>query len=124
MELMNAVFASPLILNDGHEIFARLEAGDDIADIAAEMNQKFGRPEWTARICQVIDNWPPLHREAAASVVRWALSKLDTEDRIQIKYRGDNEYPEVVTRIELRGHELLVEFLHPPTPARLAANGA
>lgn len=119
MQLLNAVFGTPLILNDGHEIYARLEAGDDLADIAEEFGEKLGRNGAGAKVRRVIEGWPPTHLEAVAQMLRWALSKLDTEERITIKYKGDDQHPETVTRFELRGNELLVEFAHPPARARV-----
>jgi hypothetical protein len=108
------VFQVPLILNDGHEILARLDAGDDVVDIVIELNGKFGRPEDQAAIRSVSKAWPPLHREAVSAMVRWALSKLDTEDRILLRWKGDAEHPETVTRFEFQDHTLLIDFAHPP----------
>jgi hypothetical protein len=113
VDLLNTVFASGLILNDGHEIYARLEAGEDPLDIIEDMNAKFGRPRLAQAIRAVGESWPPLHREAASQLVRWAMSKLDTDDRITVKYKGDAEAPETVTRFELRDHSLVIEFAHP-----------
>ena len=124
MELLNMVFTTPRILNDGHEIYARLEAGDDLADIVDQYARKFGGGEASGRMLQVLASWPPLHLEAVRAMLRWALAKLDTDDRVTIKYKGDDENPEVVTKFELRGHELLVEFAHPPTGIRAAPAGA
>lgn len=114
MELLNQVFATKLILNDGHEILERLEAGDGVVEIIEHYNEKFGQPEMGADISRVIGNWPALHLEATAEMVRWALSKLDTPDRITINWKGDAEHPETVTKIELRDHNMLIEFAHPP----------
>ncbi len=44
VQVLNAIFSTPLILNDGHEILQRLEAGDEVADIAEDLGQKFGQP--------------------------------------------------------------------------------
>jgi hypothetical protein len=60
--------------------------------------------------------------EAVASVFTWALSKIDSDDRVSITWKGDADYPETVTRFELRGNQLKIEFLHPP--AALAAPSA
>lgn len=114
MELMNVVFTTSLILNDGHEIFTRLSAGDEIADVVEEYATKFSNPELGKDIRGVIESWPPHHTEAVAQMVQWALGKLDTEDRITISWKGDAEYRETVTKFELRDHELLIEFAHPP----------
>lgn len=114
IEVLNVVFGSPLIFNDGHEILERLEAGDDLVDVVEDLSKKFGQPEMATEIRQVIENWPPLHLEAVSGMVRWALSKLDTDDRVTIRYKGDAEQPETVTKFELSGHELLIEFAHPP----------
>ncbi len=115
MELLNQLFETALILNDGHEIFARLAAGDDPADLVEEYARKFGRPAAVEDIRQVTDNWPPLHIEATGRIVEWALSKLDTDDRITVHWKGDAASPETFTRFELRGNDLTVEFAHPPT---------
>jgi hypothetical protein len=114
MELLNVVFGSGLIFNDGHEIYARLDAGDDVLDIVEELNEKFGRPRLARAIRAVGEGWPELHREALAQMVHWALSKLDTDDRITIRYKGDADNPTTVTRFELQDHTLLIEFAHPP----------
>ena len=114
VELLSIVFRVPFILNDGHEILARLERGDDLVEIAQDLNAKFGDERNGAAIQTVVKAWPALHREAVGQVVKWALSKLDTDDRILIDWKGDDENPETVTRFELRDHRLLIEFAHPP----------
>lgn len=116
MELLNLAFATVFILNDGHEILARLNAGEDAAAIAAEYSAKLGKEESADEIGKVIRGWPPLHLEAVTQVVRWALGKLDTDDRITIHWKGDADSPETVTRFELRDHQMLIEFAHPPVP--------
>lgn len=117
MELLNAVFTTPLILNDGHEILARLEAGDDVADVVDGLTRKFGDPEASSSIREVMERWPPLHLEAVSQMVQWALGKLDSDDRVTIRWKGDAEHHETVTRIELRDHLMVVEFAHPPMGA-------
>ncbi len=117
MALLNAVFQTALIMNDGHEVYARLSAGDDPADVIAELGTKFGtltkaRPEVLSK---VVGNWPPLQMEAVSTMVQWALSKLDTDERVTINWKGDDQYPETVTRFEVKGNQLKIEFLHPPT---------
>lgn len=124
MELLNQIFQTAIILNDGHEILARLENGDEVVEIAEDLGKKFGQPEMAANIRRVFERWPPLHVEMVASAVQWALSKLDTDDRVTIKWSGDAEYPETVTRLELRDHSLRVEFAHPPFGAQVAASGS
>lgn len=114
MELLNQVFGSGLIFNDGHEIYARLMAGDEVVDIAEDLGKKFGSEEAVRPIRRVMENWPSQHLEAVGEMVRWALGKLDTEDRVTIAWRGDADHPETVTRFELRDHSLLIEFAHPP----------
>lgn len=123
MQLLNAVFASGLILNDGHEILARLEAGDELISIATDLNDKFGQPGGANGIRRIIGAWPPLHLQAMSTLVQWALGKLDTEDRVRIAWKGDAEHPETVTRFELRGHDLLIEFAHPPGSLVAPSNG-
>lgn len=114
MELLNLVFTTSLILNDGHEIFGRLRAGEDVADIAEDLAKKFGHEGQAEEIRAVTRNWPSLHVEAVAEVVRWALGKLDTDDRVTINWKGDADNPDTVTRLELRGNSLMIEFAHPP----------
>ncbi len=114
MQLLTLAFQAPLILNDGHEIYARLERGDDLIEIFQDLNTKFGDQRNGTAIQTVAKAWPALHREAVAQILRWALSKLDTEDRILIDWKGDAENPETVTKFELRDHRLLIEFAHPP----------
>ena len=114
VELLNLVFTTGLILNDGHEILARLNAGDDVADIAGDHLEKLGRQEFADEFRQVLNGWPPLHLEAVTQIVQWALDKLDTDDRITIHWKGDADSPETVTRFELRDHQMVIEFAHPP----------
>ncbi len=64
------------------------------------------------------ENWPDLHLEAVSKVVQWALTKLDTDDRIMIKWKGDADSTETVTKFELRDHTLVIEFAHPPGSMR------
>lgn len=120
MELLNLAFTTSLILNDGHEILARLKAGDDIAELVEEYGNKFGNASVARAARQVTDSWPPLHVEAVCEMVKWALGKLDTDDRVTINWKGDNHHPETVTRFELRDHTLLIEFAHPPVSLRAA----
>lgn len=115
MELLNLVTTTGLILNDGHEILARMRAGDAIPDIVEDLTQKFGQTDMTDSIRRVVDGWPSLHLEAVGEMVTWALGKLDTDDRVTMRWKGDAEHPETVTRFELRDHELLIEFAHPPS---------
>ncbi len=121
MQLLNLVFSSGIISNDGHEIYARLSDGDDVSDMVEEYSKKFGKAEMAGEIRKVIERWPPLQLEAVAQMVHWALGKLDTEDRVMIKWKGDDEHPETVTKFELRDHTLLIEFAHPPVGAQTAA---
>lgn len=121
MELLNQIFLTPLILNDGHEILVRLNAGDDVLDIVGELNEKFGRRRLGKAIRTVGEKWPSMQLEAVSALVAWALSKLDTEDRISISWKGDAEHHETVTRFEVRDHELHIEFLHPPVAQTVPA---
>lgn len=114
MQLLNMVFSSGIIFNDGHEILARLEAGDEVAGLIEDYSKKFGKAEMAGGIRAVTENWPPLHLEAVSQMLQWALGKLDTSDRVMIKWRGDAEHPETVTKFELRDHTLEIEFAHPP----------
>ena len=126
MQVLNTVFSAGLIGNDGHEIAARLSAGDDVRDIVGDLAVEFGRPDQVVAIESVIKAWDPLHMEAVTQLVGWALGKLDTEDRVMIEWKGDEEYPETVTKFELRDHTLHIEFAHPPvavTPAAAASGG-
>lgn len=124
VQLLNNLFGTPLILNDGHEILARLEDGADLVDMVNEANKKFGNPENEAAIRRTVGAWPPLHREAVGEMIRWALSKLDTKERVVVKYRGDAESPRTVTKFELEGNVLVVEFAHPPFRPHLAPAGS
>ncbi|MBI5263604.1 MAG: hypothetical protein HY852_17485, partial [Bradyrhizobium sp.] len=128
MQLLNVIFTTPLILNDGHEILVRLNAGDDVVDIVSGLNEKFGDPRLDPEIRAVGERWPKLQLEAVNRLVSWALSKLDTDDRITISWKGDAEYHETVTRFEVKEHQLHIEFLHPPVtdsaaPSRRPAAG-
>lgn len=124
MEVLNTVFSSGLIGNDGHEIAARLEKGDDVADIVGDIAVEFGQPDMVADVQKVVRAWDPLHMEAVTTLVGWALRKLDTEDRVMIEWKGDAEYHETVTKFELRDHILHIEFAHPPVAAtQVAAAG-
>jgi hypothetical protein len=116
MQAMNIVFTTAFILNDGHEIATRLAAGDDLMDIVRDVAVKRGVKDEShiERVQRVIRGWPPLHVELLKTAVQWALSKLDTDDRVTIRWRGDATHSETVTRLELRGHDLQIEFAHPP----------
>lgn len=124
MELLNQVFQSGIIENDGHEIFARLNAGEDVVDLVGDYGKKFGKGKVARRIQEAVQDWPPLHREAVTKMVAWALSKLDTDDRVMISWKGNADHPETVTRFELRDHTLLIEFAHPPGGFSAAQAGA
>jgi hypothetical protein len=115
MALLNVFFATAMVLNDGHEVLARLEAGEDVAEICDDYCRKLGREDHIAESRRLLKNWPPLHLEVVTQLVRWALGKLDTDDRITIHWKGDEDSPETVTRFELKGHEMIIEFAHPPS---------
>lgn len=123
MKLMNVVFSSGVVGNDGHEILARLNAGDDVLEVVEDLNEKFGRPRLARAVRSVGENWPSLHLEAVTKLVQWALGKLDTDDRIMITWKGDADNPETVTKFELRDHTLLIEFAHPPAGLQAASAG-
>ena len=124
MDLMSMVFSSGIIGNDGHEILARLNAGDDPVEIMGDLGDKFGKSKQGRALREVAGNWPPLHLQMLAGVVQWALSKLDTDDRLTINWKGDAESSETVTKVVLRDHTLDIEFAHPPVgvPATQAAS--
>ncbi len=121
MELLNLLFATPLIFNDGHEILARLNAGDDIVDLAEDYAKKFGKAGEADAIREVTENWPRLHLEAVGQMLKWALGKLDTDERVTINWKGDADHLETVTRFELRNHTLMIEFAHPRRSASVGA---
>lgn len=123
VEVLNVLFGSDLILNDGHEILAQLQAGDELADIAGEVGAKFGNPARVEDIRRVTSAWPDHHQKAVSQMLQWALSTLDTEERITVKWKGDDEHPETVTRFELRDHTLTIEFAHPPVGSRTSQAG-
>jgi hypothetical protein len=114
VHLLNAVFQSYFIFNDGHEIRSRLQAGHNVVDIVQGLNRKFGRREYRPFIRALGNAWPPQHLEAITTMVRWALEKLDTDDRVMIEWKGDASRRETVTKFELRDHLLTIEFAHPP----------
>jgi len=116
MNILNLVFQTALVMNDGHEILVRLQAGDEPADILLDLGRKFSRFKVARedRVGEMIRQWPELHGEAVSQMLQWALAKLDTEDRISISWKGDDEADETVTRFELRGNHLQIEFAHPP----------
>jgi hypothetical protein len=113
VELLNVIFQVPAILNDGHEILTRLNAGDDLVQILVDLNPKFGRQENAPLVRAVSEGWPVLHREAVGRMVHWALEKLDTEDRVLIQWKGDASSPQTVTKFELSDHVLAIELAHP-----------
>jgi len=116
VEVLNVLFQAPLIFNDGHEILARLRAGDSIADIAGDIGKRFGPSGMEETFQALAGAWPRHHLEAVGQMVEWALDKLDTKDRVMIEWKGDAEAPEVITRFELCDHTLRIEFAHPPGP--------
>jgi hypothetical protein len=122
MNILNLVFQTTLVANDGHEILVRLQAGDEPADILLDLGRKFSRFKVAGedRVGRIIRQWPPLHGEAVSQMLQWALSKLDTDERVSISWKGDDESPETVTRFELRGNHLQIEFAHPPVGQRQA----
>jgi hypothetical protein len=118
MNILNLVFQSALVMNDGHEILVRLQAGDEPTEILLDLGRKFSRFKLARedRVGAMIRQWPELHNEAVTQMLQWALSKLDTDERVSISWKGDDEADETVTRFELRGNHLQIEFAHPPAP--------
>ena len=111
MIALNVIFGTALILNDGHEILACLEAGEDPV---LHVGKKHHAEEHIQAFMKLKKSWPKLHFEAIDEMLKWALRKLDTDDRVTIEWKGDDQYHEIMTRMELRGNKLLIEFLHPP----------
>jgi hypothetical protein len=114
VELLNMVFQAPFIFNDGHEILTRLRAGDDVVEVVQGLNRRFGRREYRPLINALGSAWPPQHLEAITTMVRWALEKLDTDDRVMIEWKGNAANRDTVTKFELKDHLLVIEFAHPP----------
>jgi hypothetical protein len=123
MNILNLVFQTSLVMNDGHEILVRLQAGDEPAEVLLDLGRKFSRFKMARedRVGDMIRQWPPLHGEAVSQMLQWALGKLDTDDRVSISWKGDDEAEETVTRFELRGNHLQIEFAHPPAVRRRLA---
>jgi hypothetical protein len=115
MVLLNIFFATAMVLNDGHEVLARLEAGEDVVEICDDYCRRLGREDHIPASRRLLKGWPPLHMEVVTQLVRWALGKLDTDDRITIHWKGDADSPETVTRFELKGQDMTIEFAHPPS---------
>jgi hypothetical protein len=117
VRLLNLVFGTKLIMNDGHEILTRLREGDDLADVVVDLGSKFNgfRRVEAFQAASIARAWPALHQEAVSKMVQWALEKLDDdENRVWISWKGDAEHPETVTRFELNGNRLQIELAHPP----------
>ncbi len=66
-----------------------------MGDLAVE----FGQPGMVVEVQKVVGAWPALHMEAVTNLVGWALSKLDTDERVMIEWKGDAQHHETVTKV-------------------------
>lgn len=121
IQILNLVFGTWYVFNDGHEVLAQLEQGAAPVEVVDGLAAKFGSERERDVIRTVVQAWPPLHLEAVSRMLQWALSKLDSDDRITITWRGNDHNEDTVTRFELRGNTLLIEFAHPPARIGQAA---
>src|SRR4051812_28206468 len=96
MDALNRFFNSPLVFNDSHDIYARLSAGEPIADVLVDVAAIFYGAKSTRlkAVQRVVQNWPDLHLEFVRNMVMLALAKIDSDDRLQITWKGDADNPE------------------------------
>ena len=117
IDVLNRMFAEPVVARDGKRLLARLQAGQDFrAIVADEYSGRFGEDALVVR--NVLEHWSDLHFDLVEEVLKWALEKLNTQDHMRVTWQGNTESPELVTRFEVRGNELLVDFAHPASWTR------
>jgi hypothetical protein len=123
--ILNFLFDPRVIKNDKDEILARLVGGDSLASVLVDLGSRFQRFRRSSRLTEiesVVNNWPAVHLEAIRALVIWSLSSLDTSEPVRLRWKGDAEYHETVTKFEVRDNEVVIEFAHPPAAAvRLTA---
>ena len=113
MSTLNGLLSSGVIQGDA-ALVARLQAGEHPADILADIGDRFTTADQTQNLITVMRGWPVLHVEMATRLVGWALARAAAGEVITVVVNGDNQSPNTITRVQLLGTELRIEFEHPP----------
>ena len=125
VDILNFLFDPRVIKNEREEILARLVGGDSLSSVLVDLGgrfQRFRRSSLLTEIETVVNNWPAKHLEAIRAVVIWSLSSFDTDEPVRLRWKGDADYHETVTKFEVKDNEVMIEFAHPPAAAvRLTA---
>jgi hypothetical protein len=124
VNVLNFLFDPRVIKNERTEILAKLNAGDSLSSVLLSLGSKFQRFQRSSRLTEiesVVNGWPARHLEAIRALVIWSLSSQDTDEPVRLRWKGDADYHETVTKFEIREDEVVIEFAHPPVAARLSA---
>jgi len=114
METLNGLLSSGAIQGDA-ALVARLQAGEHPADILADIGDRYTTGDQTQNLINVFRGWPDTHVELATRALGWALARAAAGEVFTFVVNGDNQSPNTITRIQLEGTELRIEFEHPPT---------
>lgn len=120
-EAMTDFFKEEVIGGREKEILQRLIAGESLPTFVHESVKEvrqFRRQALLAGTNQVVENWPLEHHEMIRSALMWALQKRVQGAPVKVTWKGDDEHTEFVTKIEIKGDELVLDFAHPPAVAR------
>lgn len=117
MKVLNRVFDERVVDRHLDDLIARFSEGDSLKAVLidlAEDQKKFKKNTRVMGVGWVAENWPESHLQVVRSTVLWALSQRQQGNPIKLNWKGDAENDETVTRIEITGDEVTIEFAHPP----------
>ena len=119
MRSLNIMLDDRVLGSRRDEVLARLERGDPLNSLATEFGLHIGafvRHNRAEEVNRVIKNWPPAHAAMIRGVVVWALTERKNGNSVKIRWYGNDDNPETITRVTFKNDEVVIEFAHPPFP--------
>ena len=117
MKVLNRVFDDRVVDSHLDDLVQRFSEGDSLKAVLvdlAEDQKKFKKNTRVMGVGWVAENWPESHLEVVRSTILWALKQRQQGNPLKIHWKGDAENDETVTRVEIKGDEVTIEFAHPP----------
>jgi hypothetical protein len=117
MEVLNFLFLDRVMGAMTDEVLMRLKANESMGTIAAQIGDRFDLLRGytkSADVLRIIDHWPEAQLDMIRDTVIRGLEQRQKGVAMRFHFRGDDEYPETLTRIEVRENDITIEFLHPP----------
>ena len=117
METLNFLFNDRVLGPFTEEVLVRLKSDQLMGSIAAEIGTRFDLLRGYTKaedVIHIIEHWPEAQLQMIRSTVVWGLEQRLKGTTMRFHFRGDDEFPETLTRIEVRDNDITIEFLHPP----------